>query len=637
MKTLIDLFETSVQKFPNNPQLWEKLTDKYVPSTYKQIQQSVYEFGAGLMALGLKKGERAGLLSEGRNYWLISELSILYCGAINVPLSVKLEASELKFRMEHSGAKMLIISAGQAPKLAEIIDQLPSLETVILMDGVATPGSKEITFREVVDKGIAFLSVEENKKVFEQVWKNIQPDDVANISYTSGTTADPKGIMLTHYNYTLNVIQANNVLEITPDFITLATLPWDHSFAHTACLYTFMLKGASVASIQTGKTPLETLRNVPVNIQEIKPYIMMSVPALSKNFRKNIEKGIQSKGAFTEKLFNHAMKIGYAYNGDGWNKGKGWRALLKPQVLLYDKIIFSKIRANFGGNLQFFIGGGALLDIELQRFFSAIGVPVYQGYGLTEASPIISANCPEHVKFGSSGKVVKFLECKIVDSDNNELPAGQKGEIVVKGGNVMKGYWNNPKSTSETIIDGWLHTGDMGYLGKDGYLYVLGRFKSLLIGNDGEKYSPEGIEEAIVDQSPIIEQAMLYNNQNPYTVGMFVPNIPEISRQLEKHGIALKSDAGYAKALEMIKAEIDQYKKGGKFENMFPERWLPTCIYVLPEAFTEQNHMLNSTMKMVRGKITEHYTKEIDFLYTPEAKSIVNSMNVGALKKWTNS
>jgi long-chain acyl-CoA synthetase len=636
MRTLIELFEKSVQSFPNNPLLWEKLTDKYEPSTYREIQQSVYQFGAGLMALGLKKGDRAGLLSEGRNNWLISELSILYCGAINVPLSVKLEPSELKFRIEHSGAKMMIISSGQAPKLAEIIDQLPSLENVIVMDGVVNPQAKEITFQDVVAKGVEFLSKDENKKAFEQVWQNIQPDDVANISYTSGTTADPKGIMLTHFNYVTNVIQAHTVLEIYPSYITLATLPWDHSFAHTACLYTFMMKGASVASIQTGKTPLETLRNVPQNIKEIKPDIMMSVPALSKNFRKNIEKGIQSKGAFTEKLFNAALKVGYAYNGDGWNKGKGWRAFLKPMVLLYDKILFSKIRANFGGNLKFFIGGGALLDIELQRFFSAIGIPVYQGYGLTEAAPIISANSPMAVKFGSSGKVVKYLEAKILDSDNNELPVGQKGEIVVKGGNVMKGYWNNPKSTAETVIDGWLHTGDMGYLSKDGFLYVMGRFKSLLIGNDGEKYSPEGIEEAIVDQSAIIEQAMLYNNQNPYTVGMFVPNIPEISRQLEKQGISLKSEQGYLKALEMIKNEIDQYKKGGKFENMFPERWLPACIAVLPEAFTEQNHMLNSTMKMVRGKITEHFQSEIDFLYTPEAKNIVNPLNIEALKKWIN-
>ena len=636
MKTLIELFEKSVQKFPDNALLWEKLTDKYEPSSYKQIQQTVYQFGAGLMALGLKKGDRSGLLSEGRNFWLISELSVLYCGAINVPLSVKLEASELKFRIEHSGAKMMIISSGQAPKLAEIIDLLPALEIVVVLDGKARPGSKEISAQDVLAKGADFLSIETNRKAFEQVWQNIQPDDVANISYTSGTTADPKGIMLTHYNYTINVIQANNVLDIGSEYITLATLPWDHSFAHTACLYTFMMKGASVASIQNGKTPLETLRNVPQNIQEIQPYIMMSVPALSKNFRKNIEKGIQAKGAFTEKLFNHALRIGYAYNGDGWNKGKGWRALLKPLVALHDKIIFSKIRANFGGNLKFFIGGGALLDIELQRFFSAIGVPVFQGYGLTEASPIISANSPLAVKFGSSGKIVSYLETKIVDSDNQELPLGQKGEIIVKGGNVMKGYWNNPKATAETIIDGWLHTGDMGYLSKDGYLYVMGRFKSLLIGNDGEKYSPEGIEESIVDQSPIIEQAMLYNNQNPYTVGMFVPNIPEISRQLEKQGISLKSDAGYVRALELIKQEVDQYKKGGKFENIFPERWLPASILVLPEAFTEQNHMLNSTMNMVRGKITEHYGNEINFLYTPEAKNIINSMNISALKKWTN-
>ncbi len=636
MKTLIELFETSVQNFPNNPLLWEKLTDKYEPSSYMEIQQSVYQFGAGLMALGLKKGERAGLLSEGRNFWLISELSILYCGAINVPLSVKLEPSELKFRIEHSGAKMMILSAGQASKLTEIIGQLPSLELVIVMDGVANPNAREISFEDVVAKGVAFLSSPENKIAFEEVWQNIQPDDVANISYTSGTTADPKGIMLTHYNYTINVIQAHSVLEIYAHYITLATLPWDHSFAHTACLYTFMLKGASVASIQSGKTPLETLRNVPQNIKEIKPHIMMSVPALSKNFRKNIEKGIQGKGSFTEKLFNHALKVGYSYNGDGWNKGKGWRALLKPMVSLYDKMIFSKIRENFGGNLQFFIGGGALLDIELQRFFSAIGIPVFQGYGLTEASPIISANCPQAVRFGSSGKVVKYLECKIVDNEGIEMPTGQKGEIIVKGGNVMKGYWNNPKSTSETIVDGWLHTGDMGYISKDNFLYVMGRFKSLLIGNDGEKYSPEGIEEAIVDQSPIIEQAMLYNNQNPYTVGMFVPNMAEISRQLEKQGVTLKSDAGYEKALEMIKNEVDQYKKGGKYENMFPERWLPACMVVLPEAFTEQNHMLNSTMKMVRGKITEHYTREIDFLYTPEAKNIFNQTNIGALKRWTN-
>jgi long-chain acyl-CoA synthetase len=395
-----------------------------------------------------------------------------------------------------------------------------------------------------------------------------------------------------------------------------------------------MLKGASVGSIQTGKTPIETLRNVPINIQEFKPNIMMSVPALSKNFRKNIEKGIQAKGKITEKLFNHALKIAYLYNGNGWNRGKGWRALLKPEYAFFDKILFSKIRQAFGGELQFFIGGGALLDIELQRFFFAIGTPVYQGYGLTEAAPIISANSPLAVKFGSSGKPVKYLDVKICDVDGNALPVGNKGEIVVHGDNVMKGYWKNQKATEETIKDGWLYTGDSGYLSKDGYLYVLGRFKSLLIGNDGEKFSPEGIEEAIVDQSPYIDQAMLYNNQNPYTVGLIVPNVTAINRVLGKLGIDPKTSEGVNKSLELLKQEIDAYRKGGKYEGMFPERWLPTTMIILPEAFTEQNHLVNSTMKIVRGKILEYFSKEMEFIYTPDAKDINNSRNIGSIQKW---
>jgi long-chain acyl-CoA synthetase len=636
MRTLTELFEFSVEKYSTNPLLWEKPKDRYLPTSYEEIRQQVYSFAAGLMLFGLKKEERVGLLSEGRNSWLVGELGILYCGAVNVPLSVKLEVSELKFRLAHSGSKMVIVSASQAAKIAEAVKDLPEIEYIIHLDPIKNPGSKDLYFEDIKSKGRDFLSINENKEMFESVWKSIKPDDLANISYTSGTTADPKGIMLSHLNYTANVIQANTVLEISDTYKTLAVLPWDHAFAHTACLYTFMYKGASVGSIQTGRTPMETLRNVPINIQEFSPDIMMSVPALSKNFRKNIEKGIQAKGKITEMLFNHGLKVAYHYNGDGWNRGKGWRILLKPEYALLDKILFSKIREGFGGNLKFFIGGGALLDIELQRFFFAIGAPVYQGYGLTEAAPVISANSPQAVKFGSSGKPVKYLDVKICDSDDKELPAGKKGEIVVKGENVMKGYWKNPKASEESLKDGWLYTGDLGYLSPDGYLYVLGRFKSLLIGNDGEKFSPEGIEEAIVDQSFYIDQAMLYNNQNPYTVGLIVPNISAINKTLSKLGFIPNSAEGVNKSLEIIKQEIDAYRKGGRSEGLFPERWIPTAIIILPEAFTEQNHLLNSTMKMVRGKIMEYFKPEMDYIYTPEAKEIINSKNIASIKKWNN-
>jgi long-chain acyl-CoA synthetase len=589
---------------------------------------------AGLVSMGLKKSDRAGLISDGRNDWIISELAMLYAGGINVPLSIRLEKNELSFRLYHSGSKFIFVSKQHEHKVEAIRDELPELEKVIYFDGKEDPGKNDLNYTALFKAGEEYLKT--NSELFNNIWKSIQPNDVANISYTSGTTADPKGIMLTHLNYAANVIQSNSLMELKTEWKTLAVLPWDHAFAHTTCLYVFMYKGASIASVEIGNTPLETLKNIPKNIKEIQPSLMMSVPAFSKTFRKNIESQIRKKGETTYKLFRVALKVAYKYNGMGYDRGKGMRILLKPLLSVFDSILFKKIRDGFGGKLEFFIGGGALLDTELQRFFYAIGIPVCQGYGLTEASPVISSNTPDVVKFGTSGKLVKDLELKILDEDGKELPKGQKGEIVVKGDNVMLGYWNNPEATAETIKNGWLHTGDMGYMDDDDFLVVLGRFKSLLIGNDGEKYSPEGIEEALVDKSPFIQQAMLYNNQSPFTVGMIVPDIEAINRELQKQNIAPGSEEGNKESLKILQKEIQQYKKGGIYEGEFPERWLPANIVVLPEAFTQENALLNASMKVVRGKITDYFKTQLDFLYSPEAKNIENDVNLEAIKKWNS-
>ncbi len=634
MKTIIELFETAVIQFPNNVYLWEKSDGEYRGTTYKETRELVLQLAAGLISIGFNKGDRAALIADGRNDWVISELGMLYAGGINVPLSIRLENNELSFRLKHSGSKFIFVSKQHASKVEAIRNELPELEKVVYLDGKENAGSNDIDYRKLMEEGKEFLK--NNPEKCEAVWKNVQPNDVANISYTSGTTADPKGIMLTHLNYAANVVQSNSLMDLKTEWKTLAVLPWDHAFAHTTCLYVFMYKGASIASVEVGKTPLETLKNIPKNIQEIKPALMMSVPAFSKTFRKNIEAGIRKKGETTYKLFQFALKIAYKYNGIGSNRGKGTRVFLKPLLALFDSILFKKIRDGFGGKLEFFIGGGALLDIELQRFFYAIGIPVCQGYGLTEASPVISSNTPDIVKFGTSGRLVKNMELKILDENGKELPQGQKGEIVIKGDNVMLGYWNNPDATAETIKNGWLHTGDMGYMDNEDFLVVLGRFKSLLIGNDGEKYSPEGIEEAIVDKSPFILQAMLYNNQNPFTVGMFIPDVEAINRELKKRNIAPGSEEGNLESLRIISDEIKKYKKGGVFEGEFPERWLPANLVILPEAFTQENNLLNSSMKMVRGKITERYSKELEFLFTPEAKNIENEINLEAIKKWNS-
>jgi len=379
--------------------------------------------------------------------------------------------------------------------------------------------------------------------------------------------------------------------------------------------------------VETGKNQLETLKNIPKNIKEFKPNLLLSVPALAKNFRKNIEKGIKEKGPKAEKLFHKALNAAYSYNREGYNKGKGLQILKKPLINLYDKLLFSKIREGFGGEMKFFIGGGALLDIELQRFFYAIGIPMFQGYGLSETAPIISSNAPQKHKLGSSGFLVENIEVKICDEKGNELPQGQKGEIVVKGENVMVGYWKNEEATQKSIKDGWFYTGDLGYFDEDNFLFVLGRYKSLLISNDGEKYSPEAIEEALIELSPYIDQCMLHNNQDPYTIGLIVPNKNAVQEYLNAENISTKKEEGRNKVIELFRNEINKFKKDGEHDETFPERWLPTSFAILGEGFTEENKMLNSTLKIVRRKIEKHYKDRIAFLYTAEGKNPFNQQN----------
>jgi long-chain acyl-CoA synthetase len=391
--------------------------------------------------------------------------------------------------------------------------------------------------------------------------------------------------------------------------------------------------GASLAALEMGKSSFETRKNISKNIQEIKPHLMFSVPTVAKNFRNNIESGVRAKGNFTYSLFKTGMKIAYRYNGIGWDRGKGLKIFLKPLYALFDAVVFSKVRQAMGGNMVFFIGGGALLDIELQRFFSAIGIPMYQGYGLTEASPMISINSPKKHKMGASGVIPENLEVKICNDEGEELPLGEKGEIVIRGENVMKGYWKNEEATAETIRDGWLFTGDMGYMDPDDFLYVLGRYKSLLIADDGEKYSPEGIEESFTDMSEFISQCLLHNNQNPYTVALVYPDADALKRHLKSKGVAPDSDEAITECLTLVDNEIREYRSKGKHGEMFPQRWIPANIGILAEGFTVENKLMNPTMKVVRPKVEERYRELFEFLYTPESKKVINSRNVEAMKK----
>ena len=631
--TIIDFVEQYTAKYGDETFLREKVDGVWKETSFNTTREEAHILAAGFMSMGLEKGDKVALISEGRNYWIFSELGILYAGAVNVPLSFKLESdTDLTFRINHSDARFVIASQTQIDKIRRVIDRCPKVEKVIVMDPIELKDG-EIYIGDIMAAGKEYLK--EHQDLLLERMASVGPDDYANISYTSGTTADPKGILLTHRNYTANVDQALSVISIDRGDVMLIILPLDHCFAHVAGFYVMMKCGGSIATVPCGKSTVSLLKNIPTAIKEVRPHVLLSVPTLSRHFTNSVDSAIKKSGSFVEKLYEFGIKNAETYNREYYNAGKPcwkmwWR---KPINAVIDKLVFSKVREGFGGRIKFFVGGGALLDIELQRYYCAIGMPVFQGYGLSEATPVICSNSMGHARFGSSGRVVKPMDIKICDEDGKEIPNGETGEIVIRGENVMAGYWKNPEATAKTIVDGWLHTGDRGYICKEDpeYLYVTGRFKSLLIASDGEKYSPEGYEDSLADGSKFIETSMLYNNQSPYTVVLVIPNKTLLAEEVKKAGLDPGSLEGKKAQLAIIKEEVDAYRPGGRRAGMFPERWLPASVIVGDTPFTEQNGMLNTTMKMVRGKVEKFYADRIEYAMTVEGKDIMNQKNIDSL------
>lgn len=634
--TIIDFVNKYADLYQENTFLREKIGDVWTETSYLKTREEGKILAAGFMSLGLQKGEKVALISEGRNLWVMSELGILFAAGVNVPMSFKLESDQdLLFRINHSDAKYVVASESQIEKVRRVIDRCPAVEKIIVLDKIELRDG-ELFIGDLREMGVRFIA--ERPGALEERMASVGPDDYANISYTSGTTADPKGILLTHRNYTANVEQCMSVVHVEKGWSMLIILPLDHCFAHVAGFYFMMANCGSIATVPGGKNAVTMLKNIPIAIREVKPDVMLSVPALSRNFRKSFESGIKKKGPKVEKLYEFALDNAIKYNREYWNAGRPcwklwWR---KPVKAVMDKIIFSKVREGMGGNMKFFIGGGALLDIELQRYFNAIGIPIFQGYGLSEATPVICSNSmgKGNARFGSSGRTVLPMDIKICDEEGNEVPDGVTGEIVIRGENVMAGYWKNPEATAKTIVDGWLHTGDRGYICKENrrFLYVTGRFKSLLISSDGEKYSPEGYEDSLADGSKFIDSSVLYNNQSPYTVVIVVPNKAALSEAVKAAGTDPESVEGRKAQLDILQAEVDSYRPGGRHSGLFPEKWLPAAVIVADTPFTEQNGMLNTTAKMVRGKVEKWYADRIEYAMTPEGKLLYNERNLASLQ-----
>ena len=411
--TIPEFYDHYVEKWKDRVFLREKVYGVWTEMTYGKARHEARRIGAGLMSLGMEKGDKVVMFSEGRNMWVLAEMGLLYAGGVNVPLSVTLEElDDIVFKINHSESRYVIVSRNQVHKIRKVRDRIPEIRKVIVMDEDFPVEEGEMPMSYITALGDLYL--QRHLDDFNARTRSIRPDDYATISYTSGTLSEPKGVLLTHRNYTANVDQTRKSIVLDPDDVMLIILPLDHCFAHVAGFYLSMACGGSIATVPFGKSPMEMLRNIPSSIKEVRPTVMLVVPALVKNFRKNIEAALKDRGWLFKRFYAFALSLAYGYNKEAWNRGSFWKWWRIPFLILNDRILFKPLRnAAFGGRLKYFIGGAAYLDIELQRFFYTLRVPVYQGYGLSEATPVVSANSSDKYVMGTCGKVVRPLEVKI--------------------------------------------------------------------------------------------------------------------------------------------------------------------------------------------------------------------------------
>lgn len=639
-RTVLQMLARAAEDFRDSPYVWNKTDEGWKPLTFSEVRDTARALAAGLRAIGLERHDKVTILAEGRQEWVITEFAVLYAGGVSVPLSIKLLPEELPFRINHSESVMVAVSRNTVSKLADVLGKLKRRVVVLYLDDDTETlhsleenyrverGSRLFTYADLIEQGRAELAAREQE--LAAVEEQIGEEDVVTISYTSGTTGNPKGIMLTHKNYYVNVHDSVELHRVPHGgYRTLLILPCDHSFAHTVGLYAALPRGIEIYFVDARGGGMAQIRNIPTNLRETNPVFLLTVPALTGNFMKKIRDGVAAKGGPVKKLFETGLAAGIAYHGNVQPRPPFLRrAVNYLPYKLADLVLFRAIRRTFGRNIRFCVGGGALLDRKQQEFFTALGVPIYQGYGLTEAAPVISSNTPYAHKIGSSGIIAPSVECHILDEHGGECAVGETGQIAVRGENVMKGYFKNDAATTEVLQGDLLLTGDRGYLDEDGFLHVVGREKALLISPDGEKYSPEEIEEAIVNCSDLVEQALVYNDHCRYTGALITLDEERVRARIAERGISDADDV-----LDELRASLYAFENDSAYKRRFPPQWVPSTFQVLEDHFTEENKMINSTMKMVRYRIINAYEDRIAAMYAEDGQNYRNDRNREAVRK----
>jgi long-chain acyl-CoA synthetase len=595
-RSLPAMFFEMARQRDARPFLWAKRGGAYQPLRWSEIADAVSGLARGLAALGVEPGDRVVLVSENRPEWVIADLAIMSAGAVTVPAYVTNTVEDHRHILGNSGARAVIVStAALAERVLAAAQQVPSVRAVIAIEpaAAAIPGGTASAAVHAWDALLAEAGedagAEAGGRVAQQV-AALSPDDTACIIYTSGTGGVPKGVMLSHRNIIGNCRGAYRLLEMLGlgEEVFLSFLPLSHSYEHTAGLMFPISIGAEIYFAEGA----ETLAG---NLLEARPTIMTAVPRLYETMHQRIRVGIQREQGLKRRLFERAVAIGRKRLA-GATLSFGER-LLDPVL---DRLVRDKVRARFGGRLKAMVSGGAPLNPEIGSFFLALGVRLLQGYGQTEAAPVVCCNPPSQIRIETVGPPLDGVEVRIAED----------GEILVAGDNVMKGYWNDPEATARTIVDGWLHTGDIGRLDADFYLHITDRKRDFIKNSGGEMIAPARVESALT-LAPEIAQAMVFGDRRPYLVGVIVPD-PEFAAAYSKEHnrpvdlAALARDSGFHKALGDVVAQINQ-------ELPAAERVRRFVIAAAP--FSVDNAQLTPTLKIRRHAIRDAYQSAFETLY----------------------
>ncbi len=598
--SLVDMQERSCKAFANNRFLGYNRGDGYSWITYKEFDEAVKKFRSALASLGVKRGDTVSIISDNRPEWAIAAFATFSLGAKFTAMYETQMAKDWKYIIEDSDSVVTIVANEKIYEtVSPWVNEIEKLKYVICIDA---PAEKEYSFEAQLKKGAEAGEVEP-----------VHPSesDTAILIYTSGTTGKPKGVILSHGNVVSNINAVHEFFPLTQEDVSLCFLPWAHSFGQVCELYLLMSTGASLG-ITSPKKLLE-------NAKVIRPTILFAVPRVFNKIYDTIQKKLSKAPPLRQKLFQKGMDVATKRRRLAEENKRS--LLLDLQYAFFDKLIFSKIRDLFGGRMRYAISGGAALSKEVAEFIDNINILVFEGYGLTETSPIVSVNYPGCRKIGTVGRPIPGVEVYICDEEQKVLPQGEEGEIVVVGPNVMQGYYKKKEETDKVIFDldgkRAFRTGDMGKIDDDGFLVITGRFKEQYKLENGKYVVPTPLEEHL-KLSGFINQAFIFGANKPYNVALIVPDFEALREWAKEQGIQFNSDK------ELIQNEKVHQKIGEeieKFSTEFKGYEKPKKWALLEEEFTVENDMMTPKMSLKRRNIIKTYKDLIESLYSEEAKA----------------